>query len=117
MGGPSFSVAEQVRTTTYFFRFLILITIFSLAGLPPFFGFLRKVLVIKHPIVSVNIVLLLLLVYRSVITLFYYIRFRYISIIYTPKIKDSNMPKTYTYLKRLYSVSLVGFTLMGFISI
>nr|UPL65234.1 NADH dehydrogenase subunit 2 [Ectatops sp.] len=64
---------------------------FSMGGMPPFLGFMPKLMVIQHMINSHSWFIMLLLMMMSLITLFYYIRMMYpMIIIFNTKIKWTN---------------------------
>lgn len=60
-------------------KILFFLNILSLGGLPPFLGFASKWLVIHHIIVNSQLFIVLLLVIRRLITLFFYLRLCYSS--------------------------------------
>nr|UGS80282.1 NADH dehydrogenase subunit 2 [Prolachesilla sp. GRAspLA] len=62
---------NQINSTNFMFTFFI--SLFSLGGLPPFLGFLPKMILIKNLIIF-NKSICLLLVISSLITLFFYLR-------------------------------------------
>lgn len=63
-----------------FIKFFFIILIFSLGGLPPFLGFLIKWYLIYYLINLNNFVILIILIFFSLIFLFYYLRILYINI-------------------------------------
>lgn len=82
----SLVVSQTVRITLrskLIFRFFFI----SLGGLPPFLGFLGKLLVLKNVIVYFNIFLLLMLTFSSLIVLIYYIIFRLFRLTFSPRRK------------------------------
>nr|UGS80126.1 NADH dehydrogenase subunit 2 [Acantholachesilla sp. AcspLA] len=62
---------NQINSTT--FTFPLFISLFSLGGLPPFLGFLPKLILIKN-LFLINFSLTLILIFSSLITLFFYLR-------------------------------------------
>nr|YP_010946999.1 NADH dehydrogenase subunit 2 [Margattea limbata]WGO57756.1 NADH dehydrogenase subunit 2 [Margattea limbata] len=58
-------------------KFLLLSSFLSLGGLPPFFGFLPKWLVIQYMINNNMILIISIMIMFSLITLFYYLRIFY----------------------------------------
>nr|UGS80204.1 NADH dehydrogenase subunit 2 [Dagualachesilloides caliensis] len=62
---------NQINSTNFWFP--LSISLFSLGGLPPFIGFLPKLLLIKN-LVNNNMLITLILVLSSLITLFFYLR-------------------------------------------
>ena len=90
----------------------LLINVLSLAGLPPFLGFTPKVIVIFTllSLSTVQTIIALILISSSVITLFYYLRIFYSSIILFSKfgtLSPSSM-KSIKYLNLLTSLSVSG---------
>jgi NADH:ubiquinone oxidoreductase subunit 2 (subunit N) len=94
----------------------ILVNLLSLAGLPPFLGFLPKITVIRSLIFYslTNFFTSLVLIVSSIVTLYFYLRIAYSSIIIfnqTPaiEIKTQKFPNP---LKKLTILSLAGNTLI-----
>lgn len=70
---------------------LSFISLLSLGGLPPFLGFIPKLLIINLLSLSGEIIWLLLLLTRSLITLFYYTRIILTTLtLSSPKLKSSH---------------------------
>nr|UPX88675.1 NADH dehydrogenase subunit 2 [Loricera pilicornis] len=91
-------------------KFMLMLNILSLGGLPPFFGFLSKWMIIQF--LSNNYMyLLIFMITMSLITLFYYIR-----IIYTSLIISHNELNYNFMLNFNYKINLL-MTLFSFISI
>merc|ERR1711872_448402 len=65
----------------------IILIFISLGGLPPFLGFLSKVLVLKLAIYIFNYIFLLIMIYTSLIILYCYISRFFFLLTYNPKIK------------------------------
>merc|ERR1712126_372489 len=63
------------------------IILIFLGGLPPFLGFLSKVLVLKLTIYIFNYIFLLIMIYTSLIILYCYISRFFFLLTYSPKIK------------------------------
>nr|UGS80347.1 NADH dehydrogenase subunit 2 [Kaestneriella sp. KaspPE] len=59
----------------------LLINILSLGGLPPFLGFLPKFLILQNYISSNNLFMSVIMVLTALITLFYYLRLTYSSLL------------------------------------
>jgi len=109
---PSISILNQMNAYPYNYRILILLTIFSLAGLPPFLGFLGKIIVLKQTLYFTNFIFLVIIVFRSLFILYLYIRFSYVCVLYTPDTKNHFVKKRLTFFKRLYIITLLGFSLI-----
>nr|QHD48046.1 NADH dehydrogenase subunit 2 [Leptalpheus forceps] len=89
-------------------KMISFLSLFSLGGLPPFLGFIPKLMVIKLLCESNEIMWLLFLLSSALLTLFYYTRISLsIFTLSSPKFKTSiflKVPWTY------YSLSFVNFT-------
>nr|YP_010022110.1 NADH dehydrogenase subunit 2 [Allonychiurus kimi]QOL12112.1 NADH dehydrogenase subunit 2 [Allonychiurus kimi] len=74
-----------------FFLIILFINLLSLAGIPPFLGFFMKLSTIIN-LISLNFdyFLLITLIFSSLISLFYYLRIMYSSMIMTSKINKLN---------------------------
>ena len=57
--------------------FLLFSSLLSLGGLPPFLGFLPKLIVIQSIITNLSILIISIIVILSLITLYYYLRISY----------------------------------------
>lgn len=62
-------------------KFMLIINILSLGGLPPLLGFIRKIMVIKIFIETKIILIIFIIVLRSLLSLYFYCRVIYSSII------------------------------------
>ena len=67
----------------------------SLGGLPPFIGFIPKWLIIQDIIQNGRIFILIVIVISSLLTLFYYLRIIYISIVITSRAKKMYIKNTF----------------------
>jgi len=105
--GPS-----QLLMANYRLRITVLLTIFSLAGLPPLLGFLSKLLVIKQTFLVANPYLVICIVFSSLIVLTYYVGFRYTRVIFVPRMKRALPTKNLSFHKGLYTVVLLGFRVL-----
>merc|ERR1711873_327397 len=103
---------------------IILIFIFiSLGGLPPFLGFLSKVLVLKLAIYIFNYIFLLIIIYTSLIILYCYISRFFFLLTYSPKIKfdtksfySSKKKIIFQYINNnLYLIKHIFFTLIKYL--
>merc|ERR1739845_249692 len=93
----------QVWTLYKLIKIFILL---SLGGLPPFLGFLGKLYILKVSMLMINNWFLFLLVMRSLVVLFIYIRFSFIVLSY-PIINMFNEIETKNKrLKKFYILSV-----------
>nr|UPX88376.1 NADH dehydrogenase subunit 2 [Phytobia cambii] len=60
-------------------KFLIFMNFLSLGGLPPFMGFIPKLMVIQYLTMNNQLLMMFLLILSSLITLFFYLRLSYTS--------------------------------------
>nr|UFZ13125.1 NADH dehydrogenase subunit 2 [Ctenochauliodes yangi]UFZ13372.1 NADH dehydrogenase subunit 2 [Ctenochauliodes yangi] len=96
-------------------KFIMLTNLLSLGGLPPFFGFMPKLLVIFMLVENKMFFLLFILVMMALITLFFYLRISYSAyMIFYPSLKwmKSNMDKNFMMNIFFNSISLLGFPLI-----
>nr|YP_010868543.1 NADH dehydrogenase subunit 2 [Alpheus brevicristatus]WGU20738.1 NADH dehydrogenase subunit 2 [Alpheus brevicristatus] len=97
------SSIPHMKTKTFSFMAL-----FSLGGLPPFLGFIPKLLVINFLSSSKELIWVLILLISSLITLFYYTRIILTTLtLSAPKLKPILKSKSYT---PLYIMSFINFT-------
>nr|UFZ13359.1 NADH dehydrogenase subunit 2 [Ctenochauliodes griseus] len=96
-------------------KFIMLTNLLSLGGLPPFFGFMPKLLVISLLTANKMFFLLFILVMMALITLFFYLRITYSAfMIFYPSLKwmKSNIDKNFMMNSFFNSISLLGFPLI-----
>lgn len=80
----------------YLIKLFLFLNILSLAGLPPFIGFISKIISIKFLIFNKLYLIVSTLVISSLITLFFYLRLTYTSIILISSKSKSNLLKIYS---------------------
>nr|UFZ13437.1 NADH dehydrogenase subunit 2 [Ctenochauliodes nigrovenosus] len=93
-------------------KFIMLTNLLSLGGLPPFFGFMPKLLVISLLTENKMFFLLFILVMMALITLFFYLRITYSAfMIFYPSLKwmKSDINKNFMLNSFFNSISLLGF--------
>jgi len=91
------------------FRFFFL----SLGGLPPFLGFLGKVIILKHVIIWFDNILLIMLTLSSLIILLYYVIFRIFRLAFIPNTKIVTATEAPEVSNKLFFISLLGFNLLA----
>nr|YP_010480535.1 NADH dehydrogenase subunit 2 [Nasonia giraulti]UVN15263.1 NADH dehydrogenase subunit 2 [Nasonia giraulti] len=64
--------------------------IFSLASIPPFFGFLMKLIVTKELFISLPLIIFILLIMSSLISMFFYLRMLFLNIMINSFSKKNN---------------------------
>nr|QTC08162.1 NADH dehydrogenase subunit 2 [Parachauliodes japonicus] len=101
-----------------FIKFMMLTNMLSLGGLPPFLGFMPKLLVINLLASFKMFFMIFMMVMLTLITLFYYIRITYTAfILMYPSLKwfNNNFYKKINTHIFLNSISILGFPLIMFI--
>nr|YP_004935244.1 NADH dehydrogenase subunit 2 [Arachnocampa flava]AET13069.1 NADH dehydrogenase subunit 2 [Arachnocampa flava] len=89
----------------FWFKFFFMINLLSLGGLPPFFGFLPKWFVINMMILNNQYFIILILIFMSLITLFFYLRICYSSFM----INYENMNFNYNFFNKNF---MMNFTMI-----
>jgi len=83
-------------------KFFIVFILLSLGGLPPFIGFLGKIFVLKQVVTHVGAFPLLLLIFSSLIVLFFYLGLTYFRVSASPKISKRVRAHSYGFIKTIY---------------
>nr|YP_010586212.1 NADH dehydrogenase subunit 2 [Gumaga orientalis]UZZ43974.1 NADH dehydrogenase subunit 2 [Gumaga orientalis] len=100
----------------YYYKMLIMMNFLSLSGLPPFLGFLPKLLVINLLINNNNILITSILIMTSLINMFIYIRITFTSfLIINYEVKFNNNYNHNNFL--MYSYSLINMLWLIMISL
>nr|AVN68076.1 NADH dehydrogenase subunit 2 [Ellipsidion sp. BLA050] len=112
------SFINQTFNTNYNieFKFMMFITLLSLAGLPPFTGFFPKWIVIQHLIDNNYVIITTMMVVLSLITLYYYTRISYTAFLILHVKTSWNMKmlnKSVMTKSVLVSTSIVGLITMS----
>lgn len=101
----------------FFIKFVIIIPLLSLGGLPPFLGFFPKWIIIELIISFKYIVLIFFIVLFSLITLYFYLRLSYSSLLINfNKLNSNNFNLSIIKNKKLY-FSLIFISIFGLIFI
>lgn len=99
-------------------KFSIIIRILSLAGLPPFLGFLPKWLVIQNLIFNNIFIITLVIIITTLLTLYFYIRIIFRSFIFTnQEIKWYINKSNFNILSLFIIISTIGIPLLGYLYI
>lgn len=99
-------VSIKLQDRRYFNKILCLFVFLSLGGVPPFLGFLGKVIVLKVVIIFLSLLATTLLVMGALVILYYYVRFRFIIITFKPKSLGYLPVKNFSTTKILYFFSI-----------
>lgn len=91
--------------------FLVFI-ILSLGGLPPFLGFLAKLIVLKSIIFILNIVFVIVLMYSSIIVLMIYTYYRFLAMNFAPSSYSMPQYKHVRGLKFMYFLTITRLPLV-----
>ena len=101
----------QINRIIFSDKVIIVILFISLGGIPPLLGFLRKFLILKIVLVYENIFLFLIIIFSSLVLLYHYISRIYFFLTYVPSMKFGLNYTNNSWMKYLYLISLVIFTL------
>jgi len=112
---PFSSTPSQLSVLNYFHGLGSLIIMFSLAGLPPLLGFLSKLIIIKIILGLTRFFLLIIIVFRSLFILYFYMRYSYRRINIIPSNKLSLNVKSNSLFKSLYLFILLCFNTLGIV--
>merc|ERR1712105_428172 len=107
---PRKNISQQLQSLDYGSSIIIFLTILSLGGIPPLLGFLGIIIIQVY--IFFNFFFLIILVFRSLIILFLYIKFCFTRIIFIPRIIRTNKIKRFSFLKRFFCFSFFGFTIL-----
>ena len=112
---PIIRISIQIQSINYYNKLIVLLVIISLGGLPPFIGFLGKVIIIKQTICVARTFLILILIFRSLRILFFYINFIFISITILPRITMLINLKNFSNSNTIYIFTFFRFTIFTWI--
>nr|YP_009164767.1 NADH dehydrogenase subunit 2 [Nevromus exterior]AKA94245.1 NADH dehydrogenase subunit 2 [Nevromus exterior] len=96
--------------TSYMMKFFLFSNLLSMGGLPPFLGFLPKLIVIQNLLKINDFFMIFVMVMTALITLFFYIRISYSSfMVFSTNLKWSkSFYKNSMFLMLMNSVSIFG---------
>ena len=106
---PRNTVPSQIVISRLGYGVIGLFTIFSLAGLPPLIGFLGKLFIIKQIFDPSITMIFVILVFRSLFILLFYMRFSYAGVTIVPYNKSSLRTKSNSYSMSIYTRILLRF--------
>nr|YP_010930319.1 NADH dehydrogenase subunit 2 [Carinata ganga]WKK49908.1 NADH dehydrogenase subunit 2 [Carinata ganga] len=84
-------------------------TLLSMGGLPPFLGFLNKLLVIEFLLLNNKLLLLMTLIFTSLLVIFYYMRLSFISLMFFFNLNKWNVSMTSNISFIILLVNLISF--------
>nr|YP_010728502.1 NADH dehydrogenase subunit 2 [Stictochironomus juncaii]WEF49743.1 NADH dehydrogenase subunit 2 [Stictochironomus juncaii] len=88
---------------------IIFIPLLSLGGLPPFTGFFTKWIIIEH-LMSMNLmILLLIMIYFTLVTLFFYLRITYSAILLNYNEMSWHYTSSFFNVKNFYTLMILNF--------
>lgn len=97
-----------LRTFKLYDKFLLIFVFFSLGGLPPFVGFIIKVIVIKKSILLLRLIVFIPVVISSLIILYIYMSYSFLNITLSPLSIISLNFYSYSPLKFIYFLRSLG---------
>merc|ERR1712062_59176 len=103
---PVKSISAQMLSSSHLNKVIKVFFLLSLGGLPPFLGFLGKLIIIKSSLFVIGPIFLFLLVIRSLITLFIYIRFSFIVLTFPIISRLIEVENNNTLVKVIYFLSI-----------
>merc|ERR1712042_98643 len=106
MGHPVKIISNQISSSNHYNKIMKIFVLLSLGGLPPFLGFLGKLYILKISIIMVNSAFLFLLVIRSLIVLFIYIRFSFMVLTFPIISRLIEVENNNTLVKVAYRISI-----------
>merc|ERR1712210_210844 len=103
---PIKRVSNQISRSGHYNKLIKIFILLSLGGLPPFLGFLGKLYILKVSMLMINNWFLFLLVMRSLVVLFIYIRFSFIVLSYPIRTRFDERETKNKILKKFYMLSI-----------
>jgi len=103
---PVKSISAQMLSSSHLNKIIKVFFLLSLGGLPPFLGFLGKLIIIKSSLFVIGPIFLFLLVIRSLIILFIYIRFSFIVLTFPIISRLIEVENNNTLVKVVYFLSI-----------
>ena len=102
----------QINRINILDKIILIMLFMSLGGLPPLLGFLRKYLIIKFIIYNINWLFILLIVFRSLYLLYFYISRIYFFLTYIPSLKLTIKVEIFIFKKVFYLISLISINIL-----
>jgi len=103
---PVKRVSSQISRSSHYDKLIKIFRLLSLGGLPPFLGFLGKLYIIKVSMFTVRNGFLFLLVIRSLIVLFMYMRFSFSILSYPITNTLKGQENRNKLMKMIYRISI-----------
>nr|WHM51810.1 NADH dehydrogenase subunit 2 [Stolotermes victoriensis] len=100
---------EEMKPT----KFMMFTTLLSLGGLPPFLGFLPKWIVIQYGILNGLGFMITVMVFTSIVTLYYYLRMCYTSFMILHNEMKWNTKPLMKNKNKLYSIVMSTVSMLG----
>ena len=100
-----------INSINFFDKFFLILVFISLGGIPPLLGFLRKFIVLKMLISFFNIFFLILIIFSSLILLYFYLSRLYFFLSNLPMIKIRFKINFINFKKLSYLMSLINLNL------
>nr|YP_010835898.1 NADH dehydrogenase subunit 2 [Apphia rufipenna]WGC89417.1 NADH dehydrogenase subunit 2 [Apphia rufipenna] len=92
-------------------KIIFWVSMLSMGGLPPFLGFLNKMLIIEFLLSKNSLILLVILIFTTLLVIFYYLRLSFISMFFSAMLKW-NLIKGSSISLLILLVNLVAFPLL-----
>lgn len=100
-------IFHRIQIASRVNKLYIVFILISVAGLPPIVGFMGKVCVIKAAVISIRMIFIIFLLFRSLTIMFMYLRFSYLAISFSPYAEVTPNKKFFTFKDSAYMVSVI----------
>ena len=100
-------IFNQINSIMFFEKFSIIMLFISLGGMPPLLGFLRKMIILKIMLINFfNMVFILIVIFSSLILLYFYLSRIYFFLRNIPSLKINFNINLFSIKKIIYIISL-----------
>merc|ERR1711936_1473668 len=100
-------IFNQINSIMFFEKFSIIMLFISLGGMPPLLGFLRKMIILKIILINFfNMVFILIVIFSSLILLYFYLSRIYFFLRNIPSLKINFNINLFSIKKIIYIISL-----------
>ena len=100
-------IFNQINSIMFFEKFSIIMLFISLGGMPPLLGFLRKIIILKIILINFfNMVFILIVIFSSLILLYFYLSRIYFFLRNIPSLKINFNINLFSIKKIIYIISL-----------
>jgi len=101
----------QINMSQSYDKLFLLFLLLSLGGLPPFIGFISKLIILKRILSVTNLIFTTILIYSSIIVLIMYTYYRFLAVNFTPNSHNILQFKYTSFIKILYFLTITSLPL------